>query len=138
MADDLASICACMQPEQWAADNQMSRYQPAFLQAFLESGGILLLAKDGEQIAGAAIAYCLLHPDGAGSLYVHELDTHPKYRRQGVATAIMQALMALARQHQLTEVWLGAETAHEAANAFYRTLGPGDTEAAILYFYPVR
>src|SRR5690348_9167879 len=135
VADDLVALCAIMQPEHWAVDNQMTSYQPAFLQKFLESGGILLLAKVGEQVVGAAIAYRMPHPDGEHALYVHELDTHPDFRRQGIATDMMRALQALAHKEHFAEVWVGAEASDKAANAVYRSLHPDDEEAATLYFY---
>ncbi len=88
-SDDLAAICGQMQPNAWAADNEITSYRPDLLKKFLDGGGILVLAQVGDKIAGAALFYALPHPAGEHSLYVHELDTHPDYRRQGVASQIM-------------------------------------------------
>lgn len=136
-SDDLTAICAQMQPETWGKDNQMTSYQPDKLAKYLESGGILLLAYDGESIAGAAICYELLHPAGEDSLYVHELDTHPDYRHQGVATKLMLEAIKLANGRQLTEVWVGTET-ENIANDFYKTLNPYEVEPSVIYSYKVK
>ena len=135
MADDLSAICSQMQPGLWAEDNQMTSYKPKLLKQFLEAGNILLLAKDGDKIAGAVIAHKLLHPAGVSSLYVHELDTHPDYRRQGVATMLMNKCKEIAQSEGLTEVWLGTETDNAAANAFYKTLNPYEIEPSVIYAY---
>ena len=137
-SDNLESICAQMQPSLWGEENHMTSYKPELLRKFLESGGILLLAKDGDKIAGAVIAYKLLHPAGEDSLYVHELDTHPDYRRQGVATLLMNKCKDIAKELNLTEVWLGTETDNDAANAFYKTLNPYEIEPSVIYAYKVK
>ena len=124
-----------MQPGLWAEDNHMTSYKTELLKEFLEAGNILLLAMDGDKIAGAVIAHKLLHPAGESSLYVHELDTHPDYRRQGVATVLMNKCKELAKEMGLTEVWLGTETDNNAANAFYKTLDPYEIESSVIYAY---
>jgi ribosomal protein S18 acetylase RimI-like enzyme len=135
LSDNLENICAQMQPDLWGKDNEMTSYQPENLNKFLKCGGLLLLAKDDEKIAGAALCYELPHPAGEHSLYVHELDTHPHYRRQGVATALMNELNKIAAHRGLTEVWLGTETDNDAANAFYKSLHPYEIEPSIIYAY---
>jgi len=45
-----------------------------------------MLAKDGDNIAGVTVAHILPDPSGKDMLLVFSLDTHPGYRRQGVAT----------------------------------------------------
>lgn len=136
--DNLESICAQMQPGLWAEDNRMTSYQPELLKKFLTSGGLLILAKDGGKIAGAAIAHILQHPAGESSLYVHELDTHPDYRRQGVATLLMNKCKEIAKDMNLTEVWLGTETDNASANALYKTLNPYEIEPSVIYAYKVK
>ncbi len=124
-----------MQPDEWARDNEMTSYTAEKLDAFLANDqNILLLAKDNEKIAGAALAYVLPHPAGEASLYVHELDTHPDYRRQGVATHIMHKLIEIATERGLEEVWVGTET-ENVANKFYESLHPYETEPSVIYAY---
>jgi len=138
--DNLATICEQMQPDNWAADNQMTSYHEESLKKYLSSSqNILLLAYSEEKIVGAVIAYILPHPDSTNSsLYVHELDTHPSFRRQGVGTVLMQAVFRLAKSHGLGEVWIGTETDNDAANSLYRKLNPYEEEASIIYSYKIK
>lgn len=137
--DDLQSICQQLQPSNWAADNEMHSYQIDSLRSFLQSkSSVLLLAYNGDNIAGVLLGYILPHPAGEDSLYVHELDTHPDYRRQGVASQLMQVVFELAAQQKLTEVWVGTEVNNMPANALYKKLKPGETESAIMYSYQVK
>jgi diamine N-acetyltransferase len=138
ISDDLSSICAQMQPSNWDKANDMSSYQPEALKKFLEAGGVLLLAYDGATIAGAALCYVLPHPSGDDTFYVHELDTHPSYRRQGVAKQLMQKAMALAKEQGLDEVWLGADQDNPPANHLYKSLLPTEIEPTTTYSYKVK
>ena len=81
------------------------------------------------------LCYVLPHPAGEDALYVHELDTHPDYRRRGIATQLMQEVQKIAREKGLMEVWLGTETDNDAANGFYRSLNPSEVEPCIIYTY---
>jgi len=137
IGEDLTAICDQMQPGEWAADNEMTSYQPELLKKFLEAGGILVLAQDGDSIAGAALCYELLYPAGQHSLYVHELDTHPDYRRQGVATQLVDEAKKIAKAHGLIEVWIGTETDNDPANALYKALKPFEIEPSLIYAYKV-
>lgn len=136
--DELTAICQQMQPEVWGKDNEMTSYQPEKLQKFLEAGGILILAKDGKKIAGAALCYTHRHPAGNDSLYVDELDTHPDYRRQGVATKLMQKALEIAKGKGCKEVWVGTEQTNLPADAFYRNLDPYKIEPSYIYAYRVQ
>lgn len=137
--DDMTAICEQMQPDLWGKDNEMTSYQEAALRKYLEDDKhILLLAYEGEKVAGAALCYELPHPDGKQhSLYVHELDTHPDHRSQGVSTSLMQELFKIAHERSLQEVWLGTETDNDVANAFYRNLKPTAIEPSIIYAWTV-
>ena len=137
--DDLTAICEQMQPGKWAKDNEMTSYQPEHLASLLKNDkSLLLLAYDGEKIAGAALCYELPHPAGDHSLYVHELDTHPDYRRHGVATTIMERLMEIAKERKLTELWVGTEMENTTARSFYASLKPYEIEEAVIYSYKVK
>lgn len=136
-ANELVLICKQMQPDEWATDNEMTSYQPHKLKLFLEGGGLLLLAKDVDKIAGVVLGYALPHPAGEDSLYIHELDTHPDYRRQGVASQLMKKMQVIAKEKGLREVWVGTEATNKSADAFYRSLDPTEIEASIIYSYKV-
>jgi ribosomal protein S18 acetylase RimI-like enzyme len=126
-----------MQPDNWAADNEMSSYKPEHMRRFLERGGLFVTVIDGEKIAGAALCYELPHPDGDDTMYVHELDTHPDYRRQGVATMLMGEVFCIAKERGLKEVWLCADDDNPSANALYRKLRPTEEDKTVTYSYKV-
>ncbi len=130
------AICAQMQPDTWGKDNEMTAYEPALLRSFLEAGNYLVLAYEGDRIAGAATAYPLPHPSAGGSsLYVHEVDTHPDFRQRGVATKLMGELFAIAKEQGLSEVWLGADDGNEPAHALYKGLHPYEADHCTIYAY---
>lgn len=136
--DDLELICSQMQPNNWAADNEMTSYQPEHLRRFLDDeNNILVLAYDDDKIAGALLGFVLAHPDGNDTLYVHELDTHPDFRRHGIAKMLMNRANKIARAKNLDEVWLGADQDNPGANEFYKTLNPSEIEPTITYTYKV-
>jgi ribosomal protein S18 acetylase RimI-like enzyme len=137
-ADDLDAICDQIQPQKWGKDNEMTSYQPASLKKLLQEKGILLLAYDGGKIAGIALCYILYHPAGDDSLYVHELDTHPDYRRQGIGTRLMNKAREIAEEKQLKEIWVGTEITNQAARALYKSLMPYEEEPSIIYSYKTK
>jgi len=136
--DDLPAICAQMQPGLWGVDNEMDAYEPEKLRAFLEAGGILLLAKDGDNIAGGIVAHILPDPSGKNMFFVFSLDTHPNYRRQGVATILMNKCSEIAKEKGLAEVWIIANSNNEPANKFYQSLKPDEVEPSVMYAYKVQ
>lgn len=138
MADDLSAICSQMQPELWGVDNEMDSYEPAKLKAFLEAGGVLLLAKDGDNVAGVIVAHILPDPSGKNMFFVFSLDTHPNYRQQGVATMLMNKCREMAKEKGLAEVWIIANSDNEPANSFYQSLNPDEVEPSTMYAYKVK
>ena len=85
-----------------------------------------------------AICYDLLHAHASDrSFYVHELDTHPAFRRQGVATTLMKSIFSIAKQHGITQVWLGTEPERSAASKLYGSLQPSEAEVCHLYSYKI-
>lgn len=135
-ADNLGPICAQMQPGNWAADNEMTSYSPSALKSFLADGAnILLLAYDDERIVGAALAYEMPHPEDKKYLYLHELDTHPDYRRQGVGKLLMQELIAVGRSRGLSEMWLEVDNDNLGAQKLYDSFDPSAVDKTITYSY---
>lgn len=137
LEDSLEAICSQMQPDKWGADNQMDSYEPEKLRAFLEADGILLLAKDGDNIAGMIVAHILPDPSGKDMFFVFSLDTHPNYRRQGVATMLMNKCKEIAKEKSLAEIWVIADSDNKPANSFYRSLHPDEAEPSVMYAYTV-
>jgi len=62
-------------------------------------------------------------PDGSLMTYLHELDVVASFRRQGLATLLIEAAVAAARRAGSKRVWLTTEADNEPANALYRMAG---------------
>lgn len=136
--DNLASIAAQCNAEQWGDDSELLSYSEHSLKTYLEdANNILVAALNNDKIAGIAIGYVLLHPSGNKTLYIDELDTHPDYRRQGVATIMMQEFQAIARKKQCSEVWLSSSMDNHVAHAFYKKLQPTEQKNATIFGYDI-
>lgn len=73
--------------------------------------------------AGLAWGAHVRRPHGDYMTYVHELDVVAAYRRQGVATLLIEAALGLARQRGSSELWLVTRASNEASIALYEQLG---------------
>jgi len=125
-----------MQPDLWGKDNEMTSYDPAALQRFLEAGNILVLVYEGDNIAGAAIATEILHPSkNSDTLFINEVDTHPDFRRRGVATMLMDELFRIAKERGLSEAWVGADKDNDPAHELYKKLRPTAVDDGTIYTY---
>ena len=107
--------------------------RPDQSRAFLAGpANILLLAYAGDLAVGMASDTVLRHPDKAPALFVNEVGTRDSHLRQGVATALMQHLLALGRARGCQGIWLGTEPDNLPALGLYRKLG--GTEAPFTGF----
>ncbi|NNU80547.1 GNAT family N-acetyltransferase [Halovulum dunhuangense] len=83
----------------------------------------LFVAVQAGRVVGQLSAVLHRHPDKAPGLYIEELGVATALRRQGIATALMQAAVTLARNLGCAEIWLATEADNHAARAFYATQG---------------
>ena len=72
---------------------------------------------------GLAWGMQMRSPSGRLTTYLHELDVHERYRRQGVGSALVDASMRLGRQRGSTRFWLSTGAHNVAAQALYESLG---------------
>jgi GNAT superfamily N-acetyltransferase len=84
----------------------------------------VLLARDGDQAAGLA-AYSFLWPAAGAtrSLYLKELYVPEAYRRQGVGTLLMRAVLETAARLGCSRVEWTTDADNPAAQGFYARLG---------------
>ena len=61
-------------------------------------------------------------PSGRLTTYLHELDVHEKWRRQGVGSAPATEAMNLARVRGSTKFWLSTGGHNVTAQALYESL----------------
>lgn len=97
---------------------------PERLEAYLaEPGHLMILAFDGDLVVGQCAGVIHRHPDKVTELYVDEVGVACTHLRQGIATRMVEAMFAWARELGCREAWLGTELDNLEANGLYRKLG---------------
>lgn len=119
-------------PDQYSARPPDDAYVMALL---ARPEVILLVAEQAGRIVGALAAYELVKFEQARSeLYIYDLAVAAEVRRQGVATALIEATRAIARACGAWTVFVQADVLpeDEPARALYRKLA--DEEITALHF----
>jgi ribosomal protein S18 acetylase RimI-like enzyme len=80
----------------------------------------LLIAYVDDEPAGFVSGVETIHPDKGVEMFLYELGVDDAYRRRGIATALIEHLIGLARERGCTGVWTGTEKDNAAALATYR------------------
>lgn len=102
--------------------------------AVLASGrDFLWFAFSGNRPVAFASATSVLHPDQPPNLFFNELGVHEDFRRRGVATRLVEAVVDYARCNDIWPVWVLAEGDDRQAIAFYRSLS-GLSQAGAVFF----
>ena len=134
---NLPKLASKIQAAEWDAGNEMddAAYTAESLEWYLQNESNFFFACfAGSELAGMVSAQFLPRPYGKiRALYVDELDTAVNFRRQGVATALMEAVKTLADDTDSYELWLGTEKANTGAQAFYASLAPDEVEDFVGY-----
>ena len=139
LQDNVATIAAQCNADEWGDDSELLTYSETSLRKYLEDeNDILVGAFDGERLAGVAIGYVLVHPSGNRTLYIDELDTHPNYRRCGVATMMMEEFQTVGHEKHCSEVWLSSSNDNHVAHAFYEKLQPSEQKEATIFGYELK
>ncbi len=135
-SDNLTEVAASIIGKNWSKDNELNDFDESALRQVVENPEtILLIAYANEKPVGMVRAVKVLRPDGEHWLLVDELDTHPDYRQQGIATKLMKKIFDYAKEWKLDEVWLGTETDNQPANELYKSLNPTEIEETIGYTF---
>jgi len=102
-----------------------SRPDPAYQRALLaDPGFVALVACDGGAVVGSLVAYELRKFEQPRSeLYIYDLAVAATHRRRGIATALIEALRAHARERGAWVVYVQADHGDEPAVALYTKLG---------------
>ncbi len=97
----------------------------AYLRQLLARPGVIVLAAmQAERVVGGLVAYELPKIEQQRSeIYIYDLAVDAACRRQGIATALIEALQAIAVQLGAWVVYVQADYGDEPAIALYTKLG---------------
>lgn len=83
----------------------------------------VVAAFDKDIVIGGATGYELKLPNTKNELYMYDLAVEEKYRKQGIATALVDELKVHAKKNDVSVMFVEAETNDHDAVGFYRSLG---------------
>ena len=108
---------------------------PQRLAAYLTMpGNLMVLAVANGEVVGQTRGVIHRHPDLPTELYIDNLGVTPNRRREGIATRLLDDLVAWSREMGCEEAWVGTELDNEAARTLYERRG-SEAETFVLYFY---
>lgn len=108
---------------------------PARVAAYLaEPNHLMVLALSGGEVIGQARGMVHRHPDLPTELYIDNLGVADHRRREGVATRMLDELVAWGRDKGCEEAWVGTEVDNVPARTLYERRG-SEAETFVLYFY---
>lgn len=97
--------------------------RPDLLAAYLaDPGHAMAIALADGVVVGQARAILNRQPDAPTALFLDNLGVTPAWKRRGVATRLVRALMDWGRDRGCAEVWVPVEADNAEATGFYRSL----------------
>ena len=95
---------------------------------------LMVVAVFNGEVIGQARGVVHRHPDAPTELYLDNLGVTPDRKREGVATRLLDDLVAWARSLGCEQAWVATDVDNDAARALY--LGRGsEAENVVMYFY---
>jgi ribosomal protein S18 acetylase RimI-like enzyme len=119
-AEQVVALFAAVLPGSPTAQAEELDQPEAFLR---DPSSFVLGAYVDDTPIGLAWGLQMRSPSGRLTTYVHELDVHTNWRRQGVGSALITEAMTLARRRGSTKFWLSTGGHNETAQALYESLG---------------
>ena len=83
----------------------------------------IAVAIDAGMVVGFASALHYVHPDKPTELWINEVAVAEKYRRRGLASAVLNAILEVGRSLNCTEAWVLTDRGNPAAMALYSSIG---------------
>jgi ribosomal protein S18 acetylase RimI-like enzyme len=107
-----------------AADVFDNPVDPALAAAFLaDPRHHIVVAIDADMVVGFVSAVDYIHPDKPPELWINETGVAPTHQRQGLASAMLDAMLAHGRAIGCGTAWVLTDRSNAAANALYRSAG---------------
>ena len=102
-----------------------NRPDRAYLASLLANNSFICLAAlQDDELAGALVAYELKKFEQPRSeMYIYDLAVYPQFRRQGVATGLIESLNPIARAVGAWVIYVQADYVDEPAVQLYTKLG---------------
>ena len=116
-----------------------SSRSPGSLQGFLGNPANYLLVAEAEgEVGGFLMAYRLERADReASQMFVYEIGVAAPWRGQGLATALVEGITALARAEGMFEAFVLTNRDNEPARRLYARMGGiVEDDSAMLFVYP--
>jgi aminoglycoside 6'-N-acetyltransferase I len=108
---------------------------PARLTAYVaQPGHLMVVAVSGGEVVGQARGMVHRHPDLPTELYIDNLGVTEARRREGIASRMLDELVAWGASQGCEEVWVGTEPDNAAARALYEGRG-AEAETFVMYVY---
>lgn len=95
---------------------------------------MMVVALANGEVVGQARGVVHLHPDEPTELYIDNLGVTPSRKREGIATRLLDDLVAWGKSRGCEQAWVGTEPDNEPARALYQGRG-SDAETFVMYFY---
>lgn len=110
-----------------------NRPSAAYLERLLGSDYFIAIAalQDGEVVGGIAAYELIKFEQERSEIYIYDLAVAATHRRQGIATALIQALQQIAKNRGAYVIFVQADLGDEPAIALYTKLG---TREDVLHF----
>ena len=88
----------------------------------------LVVAMDKDLVVGFVSAVIYVHPDKpAPELWINEIGVTPTHQGRGIGKALMQAMLAEAKQSGCSEAWVLTDRTNLPAMAMYKSAGGEET-----------
>lgn len=92
----------------------------------------LLIAREGNEIAGFVTGVEMTHPDKGTEMFLYELAVDDGWRRRGVGRSLVDALATLAQARDCYGMWVLTDADNDAALATYTAAGGRSTGSQVM------
>ncbi len=90
------------------------------------------------EVVGFASGVHYIHPDKPTELFINEVGVAKAYQRKGVATRLLEELLALGKELECVEAWVLTEFGNAPARALYESVGgQEDPNPPVLYSFRI-